>query len=122
VVEAGRAFRPSEGTVGLLTDLGTAQVLTKTGWVVLGNLPENCWFDIGAASAGGQVFLKYCSVYLLDENSARLILDQTDYGATGNLFGSGFLATPEGMLVTLGTNPDATQSGTAVLGVFNDSR
>jgi hypothetical protein len=40
VVEAGRAFRPSEGIVGLLTDLGTAQVLTKTGGSSLGICPR----------------------------------------------------------------------------------
>jgi hypothetical protein len=66
--------------------------------------------------------LKYCSVYLLDENTPRLIVDHTDYGATGNLFGSGFVATTGGTLVTLGTNQGEGQPATAVLGVFNESK
>ncbi len=122
VVEAGRAFRPREGVVGLLTDLGTAQVLTGTGWAVLDGLPEDCPFDTGAASGGGRVFLKHCSVYVLDGSTPRRILDSTDYGATGNLFGSGFLVTADGVLVTLGAkSPGEDQSNTAVLGVFNES-
>lgn len=121
VVEAGRAFRPSEGVVGVVTDLGTTHVLTETGWDVLGGLPKDCPFDTGAASGGGRVFLKYCSVYRLDGNTPSLILDRGDYGATGNLFGSGFLATADGTLVTFGANNPGGQSDTAVLGVFRKS-
>lgn len=64
--------------------------------------------------------LKSCGTYQLEDGDTTLILEQDAYGATTNLYGSGFLTIEKGQLITV-TDLDSGDgtTGTAVFGVFD---
>lgn len=121
--ESVRPFALADGSVGVLTDEGSVHIFDDTGWILATQLPEGCWFDIGASSQGDAVFLKSCDTYQFEDDDTALILEQDAYGATTNLYGSGFLTTDEGQLTTLtDVDPAEGTTGTAAFGIFDSSR
>jgi hypothetical protein len=119
--ESVRPFELSNGDIGVLADDGSVNEWDGTEWILITQFIEDCWYDIGAASTDGFVFLKNCGSYQLDGTATNLVLESGAYGATTNLYGSGFLATNAGELVTLTDSDPSEGTGPAIFGVYDGS-
>lgn len=123
MAESVRPFTFANRYVGVVTDSGSVQVFDETEWRRTTQLSEDCWFDIGASSHDDTVFLKNCDTYKYEDGHITLILEQDEYGATANLYGSGFLTTDRGQLVTLtDLNSGEGTTGVAIFGKFENSK
>ncbi|MEX0864615.1 MAG: hypothetical protein WD269_07035 [Acidimicrobiia bacterium] len=121
--ESVRPFELPDGSVGVVTDDGSVHRLIAMGWEPLTKIADPCPYDIGAASGGKAVFIKSCATYALDGTTPTVILQDDAYGATTNLYGSAFLATTEGVLVTLtDADPGEGTAGAVIIGIYKRSQ
>jgi hypothetical protein len=117
-VENGRPVALPDGRIAILSDSGSLHVFDGSGWQRTLQLPDPCWWDVGAAAGGGNVYLKSCANYQVHDDNFSMILANGAYGSTGNLYAATFLATVDGRLITLGRLAEDPGAVT-VLGVFD---
>lgn len=125
VVEFARATLGPGDRITVLAS-PSIYVLEDGRWVALGPT-HHCPEELAAASGGGVVYVKGlldytqsagCTTNVFDGSLDDIIriLEWNAYGRTGNTYGSAFLATNDGRLVTFG--PEG-RLGQSVIGVYN---
>lgn len=119
VIEAGRPFQMPDGSPAFLASDMSVFRLDGQRWLETTRIESECWWDTGAASGGGEVYLKSCSNFRMVGSKFVEVLPAGMPGTTGNLFGAAFLATDDRKLVTLGRSVDVDGVHNAVLGVFD---
>ncbi len=122
--ESVRVFAAGLGLLGVIASDGRVHVWDGETWFwSVAQLREDCWFNLDAAGNDEGLYLKACATYRVVGGDPTLILHSFDYGSTTNPYGSGFLVSEDGALVTItDANPlgDAAQ-GMANVGVYRDN-
>lgn len=118
IEENGESVRTIDldGALHIIDDSGFATPLDSERPTIAAPT-TGCWYDIATATSSGVTYLKACGgVYIYADGRFDPILAEGDPASTGNTYGSGFVAVPDGRLVVFG--PGRANHWGSFIGVY----